>query len=85
MKSENMGYGVETPDGETIEMKRLEKVTADKIRTAVETANRCSVTDERINGIIDESLAEVFAGSKTSKDAAATIQNKVSLYLKEIK
>lgn len=85
MTSENMGYSVETPDGETIEMKPLDKVTADKIRTAVETANRCSVSDERINGIIDESLAEVFAGSKTSKDAAATIQNKVSLYLKEIK
>ena len=59
--------------------------TAEKIKKAVESADRCVLSDERIEKIIDEALDQVFNGEKTSAEAVAEIQSKVSTYLNEIK
>ncbi len=82
---DSMGYAVEMPDGTMEDMKPLDDKTADKIRAAVEAADRCAVSDERIGKIIDEELEAVKKNGKSSAEAASQIQNKVSLYLKEIK
>jgi len=82
---EEMNETVTKPDGTVADMLPLDDVTAAKIRTAVETADVCSVSDERIKNIINEALEPVFSGDKTSKEAADEIQSKVSIYLKEIK
>ena len=78
-------YSVTKPDGSYAEMKPLDDTTADKIRKAVESADRCKLSDERIEKIIDEALDQVFNGEKTSAEAASEIQSKVSTYLNEIK
>ena len=78
-------YQVTKPDGSYAEMKPLDDATAEKFRKAVESADRCVLSDERIEKIIDEALDQVKNGEKTSSEAAADIQNKVSTYLNEIK
>jgi hypothetical protein len=78
-------YSVTKPDGSYAEMKPLDDTTAEKIRKAVESADRCVLSDERIEKIIDEALDQVFNGEKTSAEAASEIQSKVSTYLNEIK
>ena len=78
-------YQVTKPDGSYAEMKPLDDATAEKFRKAVESADRCVLSDERIEKIIDEAIDQVKNGEKTSSEAAANIQNKVSTYLNEIK
>ena len=78
-------YTVTTADGYSVDMQPLDDATAKKIRDAIDAADRLAVNDTRISEIIDEALEAVYNGSKTSADAAADIQNKVSTYLNEIK
>jgi hypothetical protein len=78
-------YSVVTADGAYNEMKPLDDTTAEKIRKAVESADRCELSDERIEKIIDEAVDQVWNGEKTSAEAASDIQKKVSTYLNEIK
>ena len=78
-------YQVTKPDGSYAEMKPLDDATAEKFRKAVESADRCVLSDERIEKIIDEAIDQVKNGEKTSSEAAADIQKKVSTYLNEIK
>lgn len=85
MSGENSGYKIITPDGDYVEMKPLDEKTAEKVRKAIELADRTIVSDERITEILDEQFTEFFAGASTASETAETIQKKVSLYLKEIK
>lgn len=78
-------YSVTKPDGTVEDMKPLDQATADRIRNAVVSADRYAVYDERIADIVNTALDEVFNDAKSSSEAASEIQNKVSLYLKEIK
>ncbi|WP_044974637.1 extracellular solute-binding protein [Ruminococcus sp. HUN007] len=78
-------YSVTKPDGTYAEMNPIDDSTSEKFRKAVESADRCVFSDERIETIIDEALDQVFNDQKSSQEAADEIQSKVSTYLNEIK
>jgi len=46
-------------------------------------ANAYVIRDNQINQFIKDEVTLYFAGTKSAKDAAAAIQNKVNLYLSE--
>lgn len=45
--------------------------------------NHCPIQDDTVNQMINEEAARYFNGSKTSEEAAETLQKKIELYLNE--
>lgn len=56
---------------------------ANKLYQLIETPERLSVYDETVVDIIIEEAEEYFAGNRTAEDAAARVQERVSLYVAE--
>lgn len=62
---------------------KIEQSDADKISDAVYSAKVLSFADSKITEIITEEASAFFSGAKTAEEAAAMIQNRVTLYLSE--
>lgn len=56
----------------------------DKILSLISSASKTSLSDSTVRRIINEQLNIFFADGQSAKEAAKNIQNKVTLYLKEI-
>ena len=57
---------------------------ADTIRAIVDnTVVAVGYSSDQINNIINEEAAYYFNGEKSAQDVAATIQNRVSIYVSE--
>jgi ABC-type glycerol-3-phosphate transport system substrate-binding protein len=82
--SRRKGFGYRT-DGTFYETNPLSDEDVNEFVNIVKSVNEAYSSDSRIKSIIDESVGEYFNGSMTSKEAAEQIQNKVTLYLNEIK
>lgn len=82
--SRRKGFGYRA-DGTFYETNPLSDEDVNEFVNIVKSVNEAYSSDSRIKSIIDESVGEYFNGSMTSKEAAEQIQNKVTLYLNEIK
>ena len=82
--SRRKGFGYRT-DGTFYETNPLSDEDVNEFVNIVKSVNEAYSSDSRIKSIIDESVGEYFNGSMTSKEATEQIQNKVTLYLNEIK
>ncbi|MBR3023204.1 MAG: extracellular solute-binding protein [Oscillospiraceae bacterium] len=82
--SRRKGFGYKT-DGTFYETNPLSDEDVNEFINIVKSVNEAYSSDSRIKSIIDESAGEYFNGSLTAKEASEKIQNKVTLYLNEIK
>lgn len=62
---------------------KIDKSDANKISDAVYSAKVLSFADSKITEIITEEASAFFSGAKTAEEAAAMIQNRVTIYLSE--
>jgi len=75
---------IEGPDGEYIEMKPIDTESAQMIIDLAKSTDKKISSNVSITDIINEQVNSFFDGGQTAKEAAAAVQSKVSLYLKEI-
>lgn len=83
-----VGQKYSTYDESTGEVKDIEftQANADMISDLIEnTSMVADYNTSQINDIINEEVAYYFSGEKTAQDVAATIQNRVSIYVNEQK
>lgn len=78
------GFGYRT-DGTFYETVALTEDDVDEFESVVKSANQTYTYDSRIREIICEILDEYFCGTIKVNEATDKIQNKVSIYLDEIK
>jgi hypothetical protein len=71
--------------GKTYTVKPPDKNVRKTFDDAIASASATTLSDSNIRKIIAEQVELFIEGDQTTEETAANIQNKVSLYLKEIK
>ena len=81
-----VGQSYYTYDESTGEEKEI-KFTQENADTIIELIEKTTMVADynssQINDIINEEVAYYFSGEKSAQDVAATIQNRVSIYVNE--
>ena len=70
-------------NGQEIVIEPFTKAQADEIYNFVCTVNKPTYYDENVYKIVEDETKAFFAGSKSAKDVAGNIQNRVQLYVNE--
>ncbi len=71
-------------NGKDVLLRNIDKETLGQLREIIEKTTVSAVSDENINSIIEEQSELFFSGGQSAEDTVKAIQNKVSLYMKEI-
>lgn len=81
-QTQSMG-GDQKSDPNTDQSVVVDKETLQKIMQFAEKPGRFLDSDPRLMSIIEEESSAFFAGQKSAEEVAATIQNRIQLYLNE--
>ena len=72
-------------NGKNIRLKNIDRKTVDNLRNTVNNINKAVLYDSRAAKIIYEEFEQFINDRQSAEETAKNIQNKVSVYLKEIK
>ena len=75
---------IEGPDGDYIDMKPIDTKSAQMILDLAKSTDKKIISNASITDIINEQVNIFFDGGQSAKEAAAAVQSKATLYLKEI-
>ena len=75
---------IEGPDGDYIDMKPIDTKSAQMILDLAKSTDKKIISNASITDIINEQVNNFFDGGQSAKEAAAAVQSKATLYLKEI-
>ncbi len=84
LKNRISGYYT-TSAGKEIKLKNIDEDTVNHLKEVINSIDRAVMYDSRTAEIIKEEFDIFIKGGQSAEDAAKSIQNKVSIYLKEIK
>lgn len=70
-------------DGVSVEVSVPTQAEADELMAYLEGITVCTFSDSKITAIVQEEAGKYFAGDQTVEACAASIQNRVSIYLAE--
>ena len=70
-------------NGESIILDPFTQAEADQLFDFICSVNKAGFFDENVTKIVNEEAGSFFSGSKSAKDVAAMIQNRVQLYVNE--
>ena len=71
--------------GKDVRIKKPDEGLLEKISNFITSASSTSLSDSRIRMIISEETERYYSDTQSAEETAKNIQNKVSVYLKEIK
>ena len=70
-------------NGESITLPTLTKEQVDEVISVVESANKCSYSNQNVINIINEEIAAFYSGQKSAQEVAKVIQSRVGVYVQE--
>ncbi len=71
--------------GNNIRLRNISDAETEEIRTIVSSASEPVITDSAVRKIIEEQTGIYLAGGQSAVETAAAVQQKVSMYLREIR